>query len=618
MKGKTIKLVILIILALFVYQFGVKPIIGRDFYIERNKDDNNWASGKLSEEADKYDVIVVGEEPEGIAAAVSSSRTGARTLLVSLGEDLGGSNCRGLYFDTEINIGSESDVLNRGLFSEISYKLGDRITVQKYKSSMKSLIEGEKNIEAVCGAKIDSPVLDGNVLSGINVSLQGKKVLYKGKRIIDATPDGELLKMCGVSYTVGMEDIGLKGVFQPLKLNFILSSVKWNEVETIFKEGKINTLNSIVRDFKAVNPKIRVTNLKFFPQDGDKVIVQGIEAFGVDVEDKKSLLEAYNASVEEAKRLALILKDRLIAFQASSFDCAAESFYIKEYRHFKGEYFLSINEVLENTDFSDKISLASNPVEIVTNNSGYSKYVIGKPVQYAIPFGCLVPLNVENLLMVGGKISYSSLVSSSADSMGVNITTGESAGVIAVYTLLNNVTPRELLKSNDTEKIDEMERLLRKQGIYLPAFNIKNTNTGNWSYTSVRQLNTLGLVSAGYKNDYKFNSEATQNDLATLLLNGIYRLSRDKYTLNLDTRMRTYFMDNGLTKDKAAEILLALNGVSKAQGNAFEKACEMGYINSAMRLRLREQKILTMDQVYELSVYNITLFCGKPIKDYPF
>lgn len=77
-------------------------------------------------------------------------------------------------------------------------------------------------------------------------------------------------------------------------------------------------------------------------------------------------------------------------------------------------------------------------------------------------------------------------------------------------------------------------------------------------------------------------------------------------------------MDNGLTKDKAAEILLALNGVSKAQGNAFEKACEMGYINSAMRLRLREQKILTMDQVYELSVYNITLFCGKPIKDYPF
>lgn len=618
MKSKILKLAILIVLAVLVYQFGVKPIMGRDYYVEKSRNDNNWAGGKLSKEAGRYDVIVVGEEPEGIAAAVSSSRTGARTLLLSLGGDLGGSNCSGLYFDTEINHGAEGDVLNRGLFSEITGRLGDTVTVQKYKSVMKSLVEGEKNLEVIYGAGIDSPVLDGNVLTGINVSVQGKKSLVRGKRIIDATHDGVLLNMCGVPYTVGMEDIGLKGVFQPLIFNFILSSVKWSEVEALFKDGNQNKLNSIIRDFKAADPKIRLANLKFFPQDGDKVIVRGIEAYGVDLEDKDSVSKAYNASVEEARRLALILKDRLIAFQASSFDCAADNFYIKEYRHFGGEHYLNVNEALENTDFPDKISMASNHIEIATHNSGYLKYVIGKPSQYAIPLGCLVPLKVDNLLMVGGKISYSSLVSSSANSMGVNITTGESAGVAAVHTLINNITPRQLLKGSNVEKINELERLLKRQGIYLPSFEIKNPNTGSWAYTSVRQLNTLGLVSSGYKNNYKFNSEATQNDLSILLLNGIYRLSRDKYTLKLDTGMRAYFIEKGLTKDKAAEILLALNGVPNKQDNAFEKACEMGLINNAMRLRLRDQRILTMDQVYELSVHNITLFCAKPIKDFTF
>lgn len=40
--------------------------------------------------ADTYDVIVIGGEPEGIAAAVSAARNGQRTLLVEHGDALGG------------------------------------------------------------------------------------------------------------------------------------------------------------------------------------------------------------------------------------------------------------------------------------------------------------------------------------------------------------------------------------------------------------------------------------------------------------------------------------------------------------------------------------------------
>ncbi|MDP4179973.1 MAG: hypothetical protein Q8942_02650 [Bacillota bacterium] len=153
--------------------------------------------------------------------------------------------------------------------------------------------------------------------------------------------------------------------------------------------------------------------------------------------------------------------------------------------------------------------------------------------------------------------------------------------------------------------------MLKKEGVYLPDTKVKNPNVDNWSYTSVKQLNSLGLISAGANNDYKFDKEATQKDLAALILNGICRLAPEKYSLKLDKRIRPYFTEDGLTIDRAAVILLELNGEAANNKEAYSKACEKGYIDNEMQLRLKDQKIMTMDQVFELSAYNIKLFTGK-------
>ena len=51
-----------------------------------------WAEEELEniEIKDKYTVIVVGSDPEGIAAAVSSARSGAKTLLLGKEDGPGG------------------------------------------------------------------------------------------------------------------------------------------------------------------------------------------------------------------------------------------------------------------------------------------------------------------------------------------------------------------------------------------------------------------------------------------------------------------------------------------------------------------------------------------------
>jgi hypothetical protein len=615
MKNQIVKVALILITAVVVYQYGVKPMLGRDFYNQLNKENNDWAVGKLVQEKDVYDLIVVGEEPEGIAAAISASRTGAKTLLLSQGDDLGGSICKALYFDMEINTDANGSWLSRGLFREFYDDWGEVLTVEKYKSVMKNKVEGEKNLDTIYGVQLSSPVLSKGILEGVNATVKGKKVFYKGKRFIDATKEGDLLKLCGVPYIVGKEDINLKEAFQPQKLNFMLSNVKWDEIKVVLNNENVKKLYEVLKEYKPQKSNISLGSFKLFPQEDDKVIVQVIEVNGIDVMDEKSVSSAYNSAVQEAERLWEYLKLKLAALKDSRFEKAAESFYTKESVHFLGEHILSVNEALENTDFDDKIALASNAIEINAVNSGYQKYIVGKPNQYSIPLGCLIPLKVDNLLMAGGKISYSSIVSSSANCISVNINTGESAAVAAVYSLVKNITPREIVKTKDVETIKELGSLLRRQGIYLPLIKLKNPAVDNWAYTSVRQLNTLGLISAGYKNQYNFDKEAVEKDLATLMLNGVYRLSPDKYSLALDTRIRPYFTSSELTREKAAEILLAFYGIPAGKSGNYQKACSMGYINNAMNLRLRDQKILTMDQVYELSAYNIKLFTGKQFKD---
>ena len=53
------------------------------------------------------------------------------------------------------------------------------------------------------------------------------------------------------------------------------------------------------------------------------------------------------------------------------------------------------------------------------------KYIVTKPKVYSIPLEALVPINVQNVLMLGSKAGFTSLASTSAGSIPTRITVGE-------------------------------------------------------------------------------------------------------------------------------------------------------------------------------------------------
>ena len=108
-------------------------------------------SVKKAKEA--YDVIVVGTDPEGVAAAVSAARNGLSTLLVEgrnrtmLGGLMtqGGLNTIDMNYMPRTNPLSKHEVFNKGIFSEWYSKVeGDSFDVNTAANAFYDMVRAEK------------------------------------------------------------------------------------------------------------------------------------------------------------------------------------------------------------------------------------------------------------------------------------------------------------------------------------------------------------------------------------------------------------------------------------------------------------------------------------------
>ncbi|MDF2523407.1 MAG: dependent oxidoreductase, partial [Clostridiales bacterium] len=95
-KDIIIRMLIVSCLVILVFQFGIKPLFQQGYYIEARKL-HSWAEGKLTKDDGVYDVVVVGAEPEGISAAISAARLGAKTLLMAEGGSISATLIKNLY-----------------------------------------------------------------------------------------------------------------------------------------------------------------------------------------------------------------------------------------------------------------------------------------------------------------------------------------------------------------------------------------------------------------------------------------------------------------------------------------------------------------------------------------
>ncbi|HOQ06435.1 MAG TPA: FAD-dependent oxidoreductase [Clostridiales bacterium] len=611
-KEKAFRLVLVAALVFLIYQFGFRPIFNRGSEVIK-ADRKYWSELLPDEEGPVYDVIVYGAEPQGIAAAISSARLGARTLLISEDYDMGGIISRCFIPELEVPLDDSGRMLNGGFLEELHKKTGDCFSPEKYTEAVKELIQAESDLSAIVGSVVTGVNMSGSRIDSIEVLTKDGKVDLSARMYIDASDSGALLELCNVPYFTGSADLGMENRFMPVSLNFGMEPKPGSKVNSRLA-GKTAAFSDGLLEYQPIYSSTRLEDPKIcFLEDG-KVIIRGLQVAGVDVMDGESMQQAYEIAVEEAKNMSRWLSENYVELKDHVFSKAAPALRVRESKHYKGKYMLTVDDIIRGRRFDDTVAMGSHPV-MITKFAVSGSFIAADPDSYAIPLGSLVPEGVLNLLMAGPRISVSSLAASSTSAIGTCIAQGEAAGAVAVMCVARNENPAFLDKSH--EYFEELAATLKAKKMYLPDRTIALDFGKNWSAEAAKQLLSLGLLAGGSENDLRYDAQAQQKDLAFILINGIYRTDRNSYTPELDAKLRQYINSNNLTFDSMVRMVGELYGIEGDPDTVYKRLCEKNYINRVLRDRIEKletnAETITMDMVYYIGAYSIRCYTGKDL-----
>lgn len=499
-------------------------------------------SGNPAALASHYDVLVVGASPEGVATAVSAARAGVSVLLVDTAPEPGGLITRGWLNQFDLNSLPSGAPAIRGFFAELQARLGGEASfdVRLAREVFWRYLETEPGLTFALGLDSITPRVLGRSVEGARLGFTARlargelrrgEVTVSAERTIDATPDADFAAAAGASFTVGRESLGLDRRAMAATLMFRLSGVDWGAVRGYLEQDGNPLSGSTPRAAwgfaeytRRYQPPLglRLRGLNLGRQSDGTVIVNGLLMLGVDALDKQSILAARTKAKRALPGILQFLREQLPGFRNAALEDVAPELYLRESRHLKSLYVLTIDDLLEHRDFPDKIALASYPVDLQPYDADRGQ-VVGNPLVYSVPFRSLIPRELDDLLVVGRSAGYDALAQGSARVIPVGIAEGQAAGTAAALSLRLGLT-FPALAAADRAMADLQEELTR-QGAFLaqvasllpPAvLTQEEALRRDPVYPALAFMRRLGLTSGGYTNDYRLDSPLAAEEVAAL------------------------------------------------------------------------------------------------------
>lgn len=450
------------------------------------------------------DVLVVGGGTAGLAAAIASGRTGARTLLVDRfpflgGEAMTGLNIHGFHSNDEQHIvrGIGWEIIERlmemGCASDMRFRnpgqpdkplLAVRdisIDREAFNYVVLGMLE-EAGVDLLFHSYASDVLMEGNAVRGVVVENKSGRILLPAKSVIDATGDADIAAMAGVPFEKGRKP---DGVMQPLSFMFTIGNVdlekavdslNWLRAEAIDPRPAYSRymhftlpLDRWIDDLKRELPEVAPFTC-FTGNALRKGVINGTTATHVpfvDATDAEALTRAEVQGRKIAFRLTDFMRRHVPGFENAYLLRTAPHIGVRETRRIQGEYSLTYDDVVETRRFDDVVALGGFFVDI-HNYQGSSELAFdpGRGVfmkdngYYDIPYRCFVPQRVESLLVAGRSLSASHEAQASARVMGTCLAMGHGVGVAAALAVQAGVAVRSV-------NVRQVQETLLRQGAYL-------------------------------------------------------------------------------------------------------------------------------------------------------
>lgn len=399
----------------------------------------------------EVDVLVCGGGPAGLGAAIRAAREGVSVMLVESQGCLGGIATAGMMSHWG---GRSSSKIMQEIF-DLTYEKAQEVGWASenwcgkdaiYHDVQKIVLEEmvvKENIRVLYYTIVCKAVVENGAIIGAIVENKSGRGFIRAKRVVDSTGDGDVAASAGVPYFKGRES---DGRMQPCTVMFKIGGVDYSRaifppsfettIET--KKGEIQALGKEHLPFPAGHV------LLYTQPTPDTVCCNMTNAIEIDGTDAESVTKGMMICRSQIIPIIKFLKEYAPGYEKCWLMSSASLLGIRETRHFEGMNTITKDDILEAKFHEDWVVRRAWFNFDVHNLTGSSLDKTGiqknwnQKNDYTIPYGCLLPKNVEGLLLSGRNISGSHLAHSNFRIMSVCIALGEAAGVAAALSVKQN------------------------------------------------------------------------------------------------------------------------------------------------------------------------------------
>lgn len=431
---------------------------------------------------DSWDVIVVGGGPAGCTAATAAAAGGARTLLVEATTTLGGMSTAGRV-PVWVTFSDRERIIYRGLAEKVftACKTGmshvDPAELEWVPIETERLKRIYDDMVTEAGAR----VLFRTVLAAVDMEKPGvvsalvlanKAGLSacRARVYVDCTGDADLCAWAGAEFHKGDEN----GTLQPATLCFVLSNVDTYAYQHCGSILQTAGHEPIINRIVASGTHPHVVDL----HADNKLLGPGTvgcncgHIWQVDGTDPESVSRA----LMQGRKAAADFRDAFAEFFpeafADAFLAATASYLgIRETRRIVGDYLLTLEDYRARKTFPDEIArncytvdvqnASPSAADVASAQADYDNLSFEPGESHGIPYRCLTPKGLRNVLVAGRCISTDRPVHGSTRMMPVCLVMGEAAGTAAALAVRGD---------GDVHTVDTdlLRRMLKANGAYLP------------------------------------------------------------------------------------------------------------------------------------------------------
>jgi hypothetical protein len=430
------------------------------------------------------DVVVVGGGTTGPFAAIAAARRGKRVAMIERFGSLGGNLTLGLNTKPSGALvgGLPLEVWNLARsvggagndYMAVSKTGGVKIASPCDPEIMKILLTRlciEAGVQILFETVVSAPVVADGTVTGVIIENKAGRQFVGAKVVIDCSADADMAARAGAPFIMGSG--GNEQTMQPVSMYFTMNKVdikrlaEWARTSDDIPARAIpdrdedlayglwlTGFNKTLQKFQAdTGITLQRDNITLKTAGGLMYVnatrVLGVDAFSA-VEVSAAIVECYR----QIEAVAKLLRERVPGFETATIGQIAPVLGVRETRHLQGEYTLTGTDALEGRSFDDSIAADASALDIHDPKGADVDFQGRRP--YEIPYRCLVPLGVEQLLVAGRCISADHVAHGRARNMPACMATGQAAGIAAAVAIDEEVTVRHV----PVKKVQDILRAL--------------------------------------------------------------------------------------------------------------------------------------------------------------